>query len=664
LRYAPDHLSRRVEESVVALLPEALRETAGHLLVFLPGVGEIRRTGKAIRNRGLDRGVEVLELYGDLSPADQDRVVAPSESRKIVLATNVAETSVTIPGVTGVIDSGQARVLRYDPQVGLPRLEVEAISRASADQRSGRAGRTAPGICWRLWPAAVGRSRPQRDDPEIVRGDFSGAALTLISWGERDLDAFPWLTPPRSESVTAATELLERLGAITPDRSLTETGAAMNRLPLHPRLARFLIEAVRRDVAREASLAAALLTERDPFRPSGGNAGDAGGGTVVAMGECDLTERVERLERYREGERPVGVAAAAARNVLRVADRLWHECQRLPAFDESVGGGDRSERLRQCLLRAYPDRLARRRSPRSDRGRMIGGRGVQLRPESFVRRSELFLCIDIGSATGRGDATVRIASAIEPQWLEEDRIREVSEPFFHPTRRAVVKRRRRYVDDLVLDESPVPCEPDEATAALLHAEALRRWDEVFPADDAAVQGFVARVAFLREHAPELALDPLDRGALEQVLRSLCWGCTSLAELRRTAWLEHLKARYDYEQHRLIDREAPPRVTVPSGNTIAVRYAAGKPPVMEVRIQELFGWRETPRVAKGRVAIRLHLLGPNGRPQQITDDLENFWNRTYHEVRKELRGRYPKHHWPEDPLEAQATRNGLKPKPAK
>jgi ATP-dependent helicase HrpB len=271
------------------------------------------------------------------------------------------------------------------------------------------------------------------------------------------------------------------------------------------------------------------------------------------------------------------------------------------------------------------------------------------------------LCIDVDDAREGPETTVRLASQIDPAWLPESSLREADEPFFHPSRKAVVMRRRRYFEDLLLEESPVSCLPSDQTAAILYEHALRCWEQVFPADQKDLTGFIERVRFLNANAPELGLPAIDEERLREVLAELCQRRTSFAELREAPWSAHLQGKFDYETLQRLEAEAPTRIRVPSGNTVAVRYESGQPPRVEVRLQELFGWTETPRIAGGRVPIQLHLLGPNFRPQQITDDLASFWRNTYQEVRKELRRRYPKHHWPEDPLTATATRNSLKPK---
>lgn len=674
IRYSPSFNQATIEQQVTSVLPEALRigsgtSTPGHVLVFLPGVGEIHRVRQAIESMRLESQIALMELYGDMPPEKQDLAIAPSQFRKIVLATNVAETSITIPGVTVVIDSGSARVLRYDSQVGLPKLQREPISQASADQRAGRAGRTAPGVCFRLWHEAQHRSRRERDTPEIERGDFSEALLTLSAWGERDVYEFPWLSPPPQTAVDQAKLLLKRLGAIDDATNLTALGRAMLSLPIHPRLARFMVAAKRLDVLEDASIAAALLTERDPFR------GQPSGTPQASTSQSDVLDRILRLKALRDGKRDAEINESAARNVLRVASQLFQQTQSLsakPIDTEPIDTGpvvsdiDVNDRLKLALLAAYPDRVARRRAVGAERGTvegnrgiMVGGRGVRLAPSSSVRQDEYFLCIDVDSAGT--EASVRCASAIDVDWLDPRMVRELDEPFFNPSLKAVVARRRRYYEDLMLSESPVTCKPSEQVAEILLKHVRQTYANSLPTKDESVADFVGRVRFLTEHCPELGLPVLDDASIEELMRLLCQRCTSVAELQSAPWLDHLRGRFDYAQQQLLDKHAPARLTLPSGNTAAVQYVDGRPPSLEVRIQELFGWHETPRIAGGKVALQLHLLGPNHRPQQITEDLANFWRVTYVQIRKELKRRYPKHYWPDDPLTATATRNCLKPR---
>ena len=666
IRYTTMPSNDAVDRQVAAVLPSALKATSGHVLIFLAGVGEIRRTRRTIEMMRLGEDSIICELYGDLAPEHQDAVLAESVTRKIILATNVAETSITIPGVTGVIDSGMARVMRFDSHVGLPKLQLESISQASTDQRAGRAGRTSPGVCYRLWPMAAHRARREQDTPEIQRCDFSESLLTLAAWGERDVFAFPWLTAPPKDAVAVAKQLLSRLGAIDDDGGLTSLGREMLVLPLHPRLSRFMIAATQLNIGEDAALAAAMLTERDPFR------GDQNANAVTAKTQhgCDVLDRVDQLKAFKHGDdrsradRSLA-SPGAAHQVLRVAEQIGRMTKSL-SIDPIESHESDSERMKRALLAAYPDRVARRRSIGAEqgissggRGIMVGGRGVRLDSRSTAGGGELFLCIDVDS--GGTEALVRSASVIDESWLDLRLIRDIDEPFFNPTLKAVVVRRRRYYEDLMLAESPIACVPSAEVASILQHQARLNLANVFPAKDESVAAFIDRVRFLTARMPELDLPLLDDASIDDVLQLLCQSRTSIADLRSAPWLEHLKARYDYAQSQVIDRHAPARMTLPSGNSVAIQYGESKPPLMEVRIQEIFGWKETPRVAGGRVPVQLHLLGPNYRPQQITEDLANFWKETYMQIRKELHRRYPKHHWPDDPLTATATRNGLKPK---
>ncbi len=642
IAHVAHHSDAPLEQRMLDAIRELAEKTSGHLLGFLPGVGEIRRT-HAIVESALGDDFDVHDLYGDLSPKDQDDVLGPSDRRKIILSTNVAETSVTIEGVTGVIDSGLARVLRFDASVGLPKLSLESISQASAEQRAGRAGRTQAGRCLRLWPANVHRSRPERDTAEIERADFCAAALRLFAWGERDISDFPWLTAPRVSAVDRATKLLQQLHAIDSERSVTELGRSMLSIPVHPRVARFLLSAADQGIVDDAAIAAALLTERSPFRRDRRR-------DSQTLSACDVSDRVDRLKAFFEGDRGGDIEPAFAKQIRRVADQLLRSI--------NAKGVDHGAKLSRALLSAFPDRVARRREPSSDKGVMVGGRGVRIDRNSSVRDSELFVCVDVDS--GDTDARVRLATAVERHWLDEGLIREVDEPIFQPESQSVIARHRTYYDDLLLSETPIRCAPGGEIAEMLVEAAKQQMDQVFPSDDQQLEGFIQRVRFLSAVMTELEL-PSTQQLVDDALVALCQSRTSFAQLRKAPWLDHIRSGYDYETLQTIDRLAPEKMRVPSGNSIRLQYADGKPPIMEVRIQELFGWNENPRIAGGRVPVQLHLLGPNYRAQQITEDLQNFWSSTYIQVRKDLRRRYPKHHWPEDPTAATATHNGLKPR---
>ncbi len=634
---------RALPGQIGAGVRRVLDATPGDVLVFLPGVGEIQRSAEALASLAAERDLAVLPLYGDLPAERQDEVLRPLARRKVVLATNVAETSITIDGVTAVVDSGLVRRLRFDPATGLDRLELGKVSRASADQRAGRAGRQAPGICLRLWPAWEHPALPERETPEIARVDLAGPALQLLAWGEPDLAAFDWLEPPDPAALAAATLLLRQLGAID-DHGVTSLGRTMARLPVHPRLARLLVEGHRLGRAEEAALLAALLSERDPF-PRG-----ARGAGPRRTSRSDLLDRLDALEAFERRQAwEADLNAGAARFVLRARDQLVEMARReLQGKGEGEAG---DEPLLRALLAAYPDRVARRREPRSPRGVMVGGRGVRLAEESAVLEAPLFVCVDLdaGRSGPLSEALVRKASEVEPEWLPG--LRTAVELEFDEARERVAAWKRTRYEDLILSETEVP-PPDAAETARVLAEAASgRLARALPLDDPEVASFLARVRSLGGWMPELGLPRFGEEEIRALLPALAAGRKSFAELRRAPLLDVLQGALSYEQREAVRREAPERLAVPSGSQIRLAYEPGRPPVLAARIQEMFGLAETPRVAAGRVPVLLHLLAPNGRPQQVTHDLRSFWETTYPQVRKELAGRYPKHSWPQDPWNA-------------
>ncbi|HEX4962179.1 MAG TPA: ATP-dependent helicase C-terminal domain-containing protein, partial [Thermoanaerobaculia bacterium] len=585
-------------------------------------------------------------------PAErQDEVLRPLARRKVVLATNVAETSLTIDGVTAVVDSGQVRRLRFDPATGLDRLELGRVSRASADQRAGRAGRQAPGICLRLWPAYETATLAEREVPEIARVDLAASALQLLAWGETDLGAFGWFEAPAPESLAAATHLLRRLGALN-DQGVTSLGSTMARLPIHPRLARLLTAGHQEGRTREAALLAALLAERDPFlRPPVRGAGPR------RASRSDLLDRLDALESFERREDSGGdrLNAGAARFVLRARDQLAEMARR--ELGETAEQDHDETPLLRALLAAYPDRVARRREPRSPRGVMVGGRGVRLAEESAVLDAELFLCVelDAGRSGALSEALVHKASAVEPEWLPADRLRTSVDLEFDESRERVAAWKRTRYDDLVIAEAEVPVPKGEEAASVLNQAAAGRLGRALSLDDPEVAGFLARVRSLADWMPELSLPRFTEDEIRALLPVLAAGARSFAELRRAPLLEVLQGALSYPQLEALRREAPERLEVPSGSHVRLTYEPGRPPVLAARIQELFGLAETPRLAAGRVPVLLHLLAPNGRPQQVTHDLRSFWENTYPEVRKELQGRYPRHAWPTDPWNARPER---------
>ncbi len=433
----------RLEQQIGGAVDEALRKTAGDVLVFLPGVGEIARAAKQLSGR-VDPSIDVCQLFGEMAAEDQDRVLTPSTHRKVILATNIAETSLTIDGVTAVVDSGLARQRRTDASVGIPRLELVPISKASAEQRSGRAGRLEPGICWRLWEAAAHAARPDRDPPEIIRDEPSSTILQLLYWGEREVERFPWIDPPSSVAIESSLTLLKRLGAIDESHDVTEIGKRMVQMPLHPRLARLLISGADYGASIESALAAAMLAERDPFRVGHGDRTAID--RRITASASDIVDRVRWLSTmamdHDSGvkadcprETPPYIHRPTAHNVLRVARQLlqWIPREKPPHLIQSAD--DHETALMRAILDAFPDRLARLRSNSRDRGLMVGGRGVRIDPQSAVRPDELFVGVDIADSTG--DATARLISIAHREWLDPSLLHVADELFFNPSRAQV-----------------------------------------------------------------------------------------------------------------------------------------------------------------------------------------------------------------------------------
>lgn len=639
-----------VPAEVVAATEELLAETTGSVLVFLPGVGEIRQVERALDGTARRLGVRVVPLYGDLPLEEQAAVLADTPDRRIVLATNVAETSLTVPGITGVVDVGLARESLADPATGLNRLELVRISQASAEQRTGRAGRTAPGVCLRLWSEREHRGLAPFALPEIRRTELSQAVLQLHDWGEDDPAGFEWFEAPDPAALTAAESLLERLGALR-DGRLAPFGRTLARLPVAPRLGSMLCEGHALGQVAAVALAAALLTERDPFVR--GPIGTLRGGAPARISDSDLVDRVEVLSAatgggFRRGGRQATelgqLDLAAARRIAHSAEQLARDATRIlgPEPEPQV---EADEAVRRAAWAGYADRLVRARGARG-KGRMLGGGGVTLAPQSAVTDAELYVALDLDAR--RGEALVRLASAVERDWLDPAELRIAVSAEFDPDRERLVGKRRTVWRDLLLDEVPSDLPADFDGGAALAAAAAERLDRVLPADDRDWDRFLSRARFLATARPELNLPVLAPERLAELLPDLCRRKRSFAELRSAPWASWVRNLFTQEQLQSLDREAPERLKLPSGRQVALDYQADGPPILAARIQHLFGLRETPQVAGGRTAVLVHLLAPNGRPQQITQDLPSFWKTTYHEVRKELRRRYPKHAWPEDP----------------
>jgi ATP-dependent helicase HrpB len=645
--------------------------TDGDVLVFLPGVAEIHRTIDALQPLAEREDLLLLPLHGALAGDEQMAALRPSARRKIVVATNIAETSLTIDGVTTVIDSGLSRVAGYDPARGMDRLELRRISRASADQRAGRAGRTRPGTCIRLWSPGEERAMDDFQAPEIRRVDLCGTVLALHAWGHPDPRTFGWYEPPDERTLVSAERLLEMLGATTRETGgqITDIGRQMLALPLHPRLARLMLASAALGMLEDGAAVAALLSEKDIVRIH--TDAPAHERRPSTQSDSDLLIRLEMLHsRGRDAQ----VDGAALRQVAKTRDELLRLAHRhLPhpvhgGQQRAAGKWSGNDELLQLPLHAYPDRVCRRRAGDASAAAMVGGAGVRRAPECTVRQAEFFLALDArqDERNPAREATVRIASAIELDWLERlfpHEIRRERMLIFDAQRQRVVGRGTvRYRDLILREQADAPVDPVEAGNVLAAALAPRA-AELFASDEHA-RALLARVALLRAHMPEHPWPAFDDAELAQVLTEACAGAGAGAgagrrgiEELRGALAAALSARLVYPLDRLLEEQAPEALTVPSGSRIRLTYAIGQPPVLAARLQELFGWTATPRIAAGRVAVRLHLLGPNFRPVQITDDLQSFWSTTYFQVRKDLRVRYPRHAWPEDPLAAKPQAKG-------
>ena len=652
-------------ESVAAAVDEAAvsrPDDRGHVLVFLPGVEEIRRASARIAPLAERNGWLVSPLHGSLPSEEQDRALRPTERRKIILATNVAETSLTIDGVTTVIDSGLARYASYDSSRGLDRLELGRISRASANQRAGRAGRTGPGRCFRLWSEREQRGLAEADVAEVLRVDLSATVLALHAWGLADPGRFSWFEAPAPDRLADAERLLVQLGALSAaGGTMTALGKQLLALPVPPRVGRLLLAARGDGHLREGAALAALLSEKDLVMTEGPRV-SSGRGTSDLLARLDLLAEAERA-RFRAQLRSRGLDPSAARRVAQVRDDLYRLGKRLPGPsrpDADAGEPDEETMLRWLLL-AYPDRVARRRGPNEATGVMVGGRGVRLAAESVVRESEYFLALDPRESRRGGtlEARVRIASAVRVEWLEEffpDALRRERVVRYDLERERVVGVHSLWYRDLLLREDRnATVEPSEASAAL--GEALKATASSFFRDDEAASAWLVRLDFLKRAMPDSDLPDIDDEALAELLASACVGKRTVEEVRRVPLVPLLRARLSHAQAKRLDEQAPEALTVPSGSRIRLTYPPDRPPTLAVRLQELFGWTETPRVAGGRVPVAIEILGPNYRPVQVTIDLRSFWSNTYFQVRKDLRARYPRHAWPDDPLNARPEAKG-------
>ncbi len=662
IRHAERVDDRPLEIRAAGAVERALREEEGDILVFLPGASEIRRTADRLSGSEALRlaRADVVPLHGDLPSRDQDRALAPGAEgrRKVILSTNVAETSLTIEGVACVIDSGRSRVLRFDPRSGLDRLVLGNASKASLAQRAGRAGRTGPGTVYRLFTREEERARLERDEPELLRTDLAPALLDILGWAARPPEEFNWFESPTASQIARGAALLRRLRALPKvGWTLTAQGRAMAALPLHPRLARVALAGAEVGLARSAATLAALLEERD-ILDSRAALSLTAGATPHAREEPPW-DVVSRLELISSAEREVldparlralDLSASSVRAVLATRDRILRALGTSHRASASVEN-DPETRLRKLLLSGYPDRVARRVDRTSEDLALANGPRLRLGgTPGDDSSSKLFVVLDTRAGSAQGLDRVRLASTLELEWLrdlDDGALVERTERRFDAEGEAVLLIRTLAYDGLVLDEEERPAPADEETARLLARAAAASPSRALTFDRD-FEELRARLAFLSRTIPELGLGAIDERALAT---ELSIGRVRFEELRRIRLADHVLSSLSFEGKRALDANAPREMRVPSGRTLPITYRDAATPFLAVKLQELFGLRETPRLAGGRIPLVLHLLSPAGRPVQVTSDLESFWRTTYAAVRKELRGRYPKHPWPEDPRTA-------------
>ncbi|MDP3277871.1 MAG: ATP-dependent helicase HrpB [Deltaproteobacteria bacterium] len=662
---AIEHLARAddrpLHEQVLSALKRLCSEKLdGDVLVFLPGSAEIRRCAESLSALASTENLLVLPLYGDLSPAEQDRAVRPADRRKVVLSTNVAETSVTIEGVVAVIDCGLARIASHAPWSGLPLLRLSRVSKASAIQRAGRAGRTRPGRCLRLYSQHDYDSRPVYDAPEIARLDLAQTMLTLRGSAGSPEQTLRWFEPPPVAARDAALLLLTRLGALDAQGVITDTGHAMLRFALHPRLARMVVEGERRGISQDACAMAALLAERDV------RTREVDQGRFVERGDSDLTALLERFEHAAYGNdrtdraRSVGLDPSAVASALRAQQQAARTAHNLSKKPDNPTAYDHA--LRICALSGFVDRVARTRRPANHTGRegielvFAHGGTAKLAPTSCVHDASWVVALDAEERNeGRhaGQVMVRTASAIEPDWLMElytDQCEDREEARYDSASDRVVVDRKLTFGALVLEQR-VERNPSATLVAQTLADAAIAKGIAYFVKDDAFDRLRARMRFVSRTFGAESMPMLDDDTLRTHLRDACVGLRSFEELRREDLPSRLLSGLTGAQRRLLDEAAPERTGLPGGRKCAIEYPQDAAPFIASRMQDFFGMADGPRIAQGRVAVVLHLLAPNQRAVQVTTDLAGFWERHYPAIAKELRRKYPRHPFPDDPRSA-------------
>jgi ATP-dependent helicase HrpB len=653
--HQPRNSTRPVWDAAAEQVRRILQEEAeGDVLVFMPGSYEIMRTIGAVRNLPESGGVEILPLHGELPPEEQDRAVKPGPRRKVIVATNVAETSLTIPGVRAVVDAGLARVARFDPHRGIDTLLIEPVSQASAEQRAGRAGRTGPGRCIRLWSQTDHAARPLRETPEIKRVDLSETILLLLTSGWGDATTFPWYEKPDDKALQRALTVLQDLGAVDPAGALTRLGRRMAVFPAHPRYARMLMAAGEFGCVAEVARIAGLSQGRDIlFRKVDDrteNARDA----VEQEDGSDFFTRLALLRRAAEMKfdldacERLGIHAQSARQADQAARQFLRiaEGQGLPVGDAPADPAA----IRRCLLLGFSDRLAIRLDGGTLRCALVHGRKGELRRESAVRHAKLLVAAEIDEIQARGEVTtyLSLCTAVEESWLRElfpADFGEVAAARYEPSLRRVVTRVERRFRDLVLETVEREDAPSDAASRLLAEEVvagrleLEKWDTH-------VDAWIRRVNFLAKHCPELGIATFDDAGRRMVIEEVCAGAVAYRDIRERPVMGIVRGWLSHEQAMALESYCPEKIVLPRKKHPArIEYTTDGEAEVEATVQELYDFPGSKlRVCQGKVPIVVCIQSPARRTQQRTRDLDAFWKGSYELVKKELRGRYPKHEW--------------------
>ena len=652
IKYAPAKLATGddIPEHAARICAQAMsRTTEGHALIFMPGAFEILKTMEALGREKALKDFDILPLHGELPPNQQDAAVASGGRRRVVVSTNVAETSLTIDGVRVVIDSGLARTASYDPNRGINTLTVQTISRASADQRAGRAGRTGPGLCIRLWNEQHHGRRPAAEVPEIRRMDLAEVALGLHAAGEKDLTTFRWFDPPDARSLVLAETLLHELGAVEKSTGeITALGRKLTRYPLHPRQARVLEEATQRDCVAPVALCMALLQGRSIFvKSQGGSAGkfhhpdDRSDFYPLLRG----WQAAADANFHPDGCGRIGINGRAAGEAARLADRLISttKTEAGPAQLPDL------ETLAKVFLTGYSDHVARRTNVASVACDVVGKRRGSVAKESIIKGHDLLVAAEIAEVQGKDlQVVLSLNTEVEEAWLAElfpGDFAKANAATWDTMQRRVQQKETVRFRDLVLRERQSGEPTDNAAAALL-TDLVFDGTLVFTGWDDNAQQWLARLNFLRTNMPELEIPEFTETDRRLVLEELFHGCKSYKEIKELSPVHALQSWLSGSQQAAMQRHAPERIDLAAGRKAKIDYAHGAEPTIAVRIQELYGQKETPRIAAGRVPLLIHALAPNMRPIQVTKDLASFWKNSYPTIAKELKRRYPKHEWRE------------------